>query len=271
MPLNGSSSISAGGSPSSAAAMPEPLAHAEREAAGPAPGHRGQPGLLEHLVDPAGAAGPASGPATAGGCGRSGSAAARRRPAASRRGTAAGAGVRYGRPPTSAVPASARVQAEDHPHRGGLAGAVRADEAGDLRPARTVNDIPSRARVRPEPLAQPGDDDGGVAHGASVLRGRPVSARCRAADTRADTRRPGMVGGMRVLVVEDFEILARTIGTGLRREGMAVDVVLRRRRRAGAAGRHPVRRRGARPRPARRARRRGVPPDRGRALGRAGC
>jgi DNA-binding response OmpR family regulator len=31
---------------------------------------------------------------------------------------------------------------------------------------------------------------------------------------------------MRVLVVEDFEILARTIATGLRREGMAVDVVL---------------------------------------------
>ena len=33
-------------------------------------------------------------------------------------------------------------------------------------------------------------------------------------------------GTMRVLVVEDFEILARTIGTGLRREGMAVDVAL---------------------------------------------
>jgi DNA-binding response OmpR family regulator len=31
---------------------------------------------------------------------------------------------------------------------------------------------------------------------------------------------------VRVLVVEDFEILARAIGTGLRREGMAVDVVL---------------------------------------------
>jgi DNA-binding response OmpR family regulator len=31
---------------------------------------------------------------------------------------------------------------------------------------------------------------------------------------------------MRVLVVEDFGILARSIGTGLRREGMAVDVVL---------------------------------------------
>ena len=31
---------------------------------------------------------------------------------------------------------------------------------------------------------------------------------------------------MRVLVVEDFEILARSIATGLRREGMAVDVCL---------------------------------------------
>ncbi|WP_250004563.1 response regulator transcription factor [Actinoplanes sp. M2I2] len=31
---------------------------------------------------------------------------------------------------------------------------------------------------------------------------------------------------MRVLVVEDFEVLARTLGAGLRREGMAVDVVL---------------------------------------------
>src|SRR5215472_2571565 len=31
---------------------------------------------------------------------------------------------------------------------------------------------------------------------------------------------------MRVLVVEDFEVLAAAIGAGLRREGMAVDVVL---------------------------------------------
>jgi DNA-binding response OmpR family regulator len=35
----------------------------------------------------------------------------------------------------------------------------------------------------------------------------------------------GIVGGVRVLVVEDHEVLGRTIGTGLRREGMAVDVV----------------------------------------------
>jgi DNA-binding response OmpR family regulator len=31
---------------------------------------------------------------------------------------------------------------------------------------------------------------------------------------------------MRVLVAEDFEVLAEAIGTGLRREGMAVDIVL---------------------------------------------
>ena len=31
---------------------------------------------------------------------------------------------------------------------------------------------------------------------------------------------------MRVLVVEDFEVLARSIGTGLRREGIAVDIAL---------------------------------------------
>jgi DNA-binding response OmpR family regulator len=31
---------------------------------------------------------------------------------------------------------------------------------------------------------------------------------------------------MRVLIVEDFEVLARSIGNGLRREGMAVDVAL---------------------------------------------
>src|ERR1019366_7839989 len=31
---------------------------------------------------------------------------------------------------------------------------------------------------------------------------------------------------MRVVVAEDFEVLAEAIGTGLRREGMAVDVVL---------------------------------------------
>lgn len=35
-----------------------------------------------------------------------------------------------------------------------------------------------------------------------------------------------MVRAMRVLIAEDFEVLARSIATGLRREGMAVDVAL---------------------------------------------
>jgi DNA-binding response OmpR family regulator len=35
-----------------------------------------------------------------------------------------------------------------------------------------------------------------------------------------------MVKAMRVLVAEDFEVLAQSIATGLRREGMAVDVAL---------------------------------------------
>src|SRR5216683_1574769 len=53
----------------------------------------------------------------------------------------------------------------------------------------------------------------------------PVSARCQPL-TPGRHLRAGIVGLMRVLVVEDHEVLAAAIGTGLRREGMAVDVVL---------------------------------------------
>ena len=51
-PFTGSSSSSVPGSPSSADAMPEPLAHAEREAPGPLAGDLVQPDQPEHLVDP---------------------------------------------------------------------------------------------------------------------------------------------------------------------------------------------------------------------------
>src|SRR3984893_487612 len=40
----------------------------------------------------------------------------------------------------------------------------------------------------------------------------------------ASTPREGTCAVMRVLVVEDFEAMARAIVTGLRREGMAVDI-----------------------------------------------
>jgi len=52
----------------------------------------------------------------------------------------------------------------------------------------------------------------------------PLPAEPDPGQARALTDAPA--GAVRVLVVEDFEVLARTIGTGLRREGMAVDVVL---------------------------------------------
>ena len=63
-----------------------------------------------------------------------------------------------------------RVEAEDHPHRGGLAGAVRADEAGDL-PGRDGERHPVQRDGRPEPLAQPGDLDGGF-HAANAREPR---------------------------------------------------------------------------------------------------
>ena len=75
---------------------------------------------------------------------------------------------------------------------------------------------------------------------------------------------------MRVLVVEDFEPTARAIVTGLRREGMAVDVALDGHEALAhlALTDYDVRR--ARPRPARRARRRDLPLAGGRAVTTAG-
>ena len=64
---------------------------------------------------------------------------------------------------------------------------------------------------------------------------------------------------MRILVAEDEPRIAAAVARGLRREGMAVDVAARRRRGAVQGARQPLRRRRARPRPARGARRRGLP------------
>ena len=54
-PLTGSSNISTGGSPSSAAAMPSRCRMPSEKPPDLAPGRRAQAGLLEHLVDPAAA------------------------------------------------------------------------------------------------------------------------------------------------------------------------------------------------------------------------
>ena len=137
----------------------EPLPHAERVAAGLAPGHRLQAGLLDHLVDPPGgqalrvgqpqqvvAAGPARvqrggvqqrrrrGSAGAAGCGT----AARRSARCPRR--------RASRPRITRI-------VVDFPAPLGPTKPVTC-------PGATVNDIPSSASGRPEPLAQAGDFDG---------------------------------------------------------------------------------------------------------------
>ena len=132
----------------------EPLPHAERVAAGLAPRGRLRPACPMHLVDPA-APGPGSGPATAGGCGRCGSAAGR---AASSSAPTWLSGCRSAGVGLAADQRGAlvgRVQAEDDPHRGGLAGAVRADEAGDLAGGGPMNDMPSSASVEPNRLRSP--------------------------------------------------------------------------------------------------------------------
>src|SRR5215468_10461558 len=55
-----------------------------------------------------------------------------------------------------------------------------------------------------------------------MRRSQPGDTTC----ARTVTDALASLGGMRVLVVEDHEVLARTLGIGLRREGMAVDVAL---------------------------------------------
>ena len=110
----------------------EPLPHAEREAAGPLAGHlrAGRPASM-HLVDPASR-----------GCRAVAASASRwlraERPVctalASSSAPTSCSGAAWSRvaPAVDGDRAGGRpVQAEDHPHRGGLAGAVRPEEAGD--------------------------------------------------------------------------------------------------------------------------------------------
>ena len=90
----------------------EPLPHAQRVAAGLAPGGLLQAGLLDHLVDPPGAQALGVGQpqqVVAGACGW---AAGRRRPAATRRGSAGAAGS------GSAARRSARCRRRGRPGRG---------------------------------------------------------------------------------------------------------------------------------------------------------
>jgi len=139
---------------------PEPLPHAQRVAARPAPGDAFQARLLDHLVHAPG-----------------GHALRVRQPEQ----VVAGAAARLERArvqqraedphrlPQARVRLAAdqglalvgRVQAEYDPHGGGLARPVRADEAGDLAGLDGERYAVQRQR-RPEPLAHPVDFDRGL-------------------------------------------------------------------------------------------------------------
>ena len=132
----------------------QPLPHAQREPARPAPGHLAQPGLLDHRVDPARRPGPGSAPARAGGCVRCGWAAARRRPAGSRHGAAGTAGWRNGWPPTRAVPASGASRPRITRIVVVLPAPFGPDEPGHL-PRRDGERHAVQGQRRAEALAQP--------------------------------------------------------------------------------------------------------------------
>src|SRR2546423_226073 len=96
---------------------------------------------------------------------------------------------------------------------------------GNLNPARKSripgsHTCPSSRRHPPPPALPPTYDrkrqDGGT------QSWRPLPACALAGATRVDT---GRTSDVRVLVVEDEQLLADAVATGLRREAMAVDVV----------------------------------------------
>ena len=125
------------GSPSSADGDAQPLAHAEGEPAGPLARHLVQADQVDHLVDPSAAGCRWWRPAPAGGCGADRPVCTARASSSAPTSRSGAACSAYGRPLTVTVPRGRRVQAEDHAHRGGLAGAVRAEETGDhARPDR---------------------------------------------------------------------------------------------------------------------------------------
>ncbi|CAI7979561.1 hypothetical protein FRAHR75_650004 [Frankia sp. Hr75.2] len=132
---------------------PEPLPHAEREAAGPAPGDRPQAGLIENLVDaPGGEALRVGEPEEMAAGGPAG---------LQRRGVEQGADVAQrvaqaavGMAVDEGVTGVGPVEAEDDAHGGGLARAVRADEPGDL-PRPDGEGHPVEGDGSAEPFAQP--------------------------------------------------------------------------------------------------------------------
>ena len=130
-PLTGSSNMSTLGSPSKVAAMPKALAHAEREPLGPLLRHLGEADKLEDLADAA--------LRQVVGLRQAEQVVVGRPAAVHRLRVEQRADLAHRISQVAVVAAVHRdgasvrvVKPEDAPHRGGLAGPVRAQEAGDL-------------------------------------------------------------------------------------------------------------------------------------------
>jgi hypothetical protein len=132
----------------------EPLAHAQRVPARLAPRHRREAGLLEYLVGPPrtqalGVSEPHQ--VVAGGAARLERGRVQQRADVAER--PAQPGIRLA--PDQRLARVGRVQAQDHPHRGGLAGAVGTDETSDLARLHGEGHAVQGQRGT-ESLAQPG-------------------------------------------------------------------------------------------------------------------
>ena len=194
-PLVGSSSTSSGGRRISAAAEPEPLPHAERVGLHRALVAGVEPDLLEHLGDPGTPTGAPVATAPAGGVEEGEVGAARQvRVGARPLDQGADPGQHRRRRPRHRLAEQLGLargrqhQAEQHPHRRGLAGAVGAEEAVDVALAHVeVDVVDGRARRR---TSWSGRGSGSSASAPSRAPGRSSPARGSAGVTVPVSSRP---------------------------------------------------------------------------------
>jgi len=171
---------------------PQPLPHAKGEPAGLAPDRGAQPGLLHDLVDPFGVQALGVGQpqqVVAGAPARLQRGGVQQRPDMAQRVPQAGVGL-----PADQRGALIRgIEAEDHPHRGGFPGAVRADKAGHL--ARGDRERhPVQGQHRPEALTQAVDFNGCL-HALTVWGTEVVMVVTPGSGLRLPPRRDGGIPG----------------------------------------------------------------------------
>ncbi len=226
-PLTGSSHSSTPGSPSSAAARPSRCRMPSENFPARRGGHAVEADEVEHLVHPPGADAVALGQAE--------QVMERAAPAVQRAGLEHRAhlvqrapDVRVGAAVDQHRAAGRPVQAEDHPHRGRLAGAVGSEEAGDdagTDVEAELVDGPHRAVVLAQPACTDHGHDRALRAGARHIRDAPESRPDSRRRARLTTSAPGDAadgradGGGRAwlrLVHERLDVAGRIRGSAAR-------------------------------------------------------